>query len=222
MLEKVDLRRSLNKAEYKKAFEPLQVRLADLQRRAREAGVPVIVLFEGWEAAGKGTCINRLVERLDPRGFKVHPTSAPNEEEQLRPFLWRFAVRMPARGKIAVFDRSWYGRVLVERVARLVPKRTWKNAYEDIVQFERQHANEGAVIVKFWLHISRKEQAKRFRRIQKDPLLTWKISKSEKAEHARYKEYEKAGGDARANVDRLCPVDHRRGHGSAIRAGQGR
>lgn len=192
MLEKVDLTKKLTKQEYKQAFVPLQLRLAALQREALEAGIPVVVLFEGWEAAGKGTCINRLVQRLDPRGFKVFPISAPTEEERLRPFLWRFAVKMPRGGLIAVFDRSWYGRVLVERVERLVKPRIWRRAYDEILQFERQHADAGAVIVKFWLHISREEQKKRFKAITSDPALTWKVGKPERKEHRKYRDYEAA------------------------------
>ena len=200
MLEKVDLTKSLPKEEYKAVFEPLQLQLGALQRQAYEAGIPVVVVFEGWEAAGKGTCINRLVQRLDPRGFKVHPISAPNDEERLRPSLWRFATRAPRRGQIAIFDRSWYGRVLVERIAKLVPKRDWQRAYEEILQFERQLADDGAVIVKFWLHISKKEQGKRFRKIAKDPALAWKIGKAERREHKRYPEYEGAVEDMLAKT----------------------
>ena len=187
MLEKVDLELTLSKARYKQIFTPLQNRLGELQREAHDLGVPLVVLFEGWEAAGKGTCINRLVQRLDPRGFKVHPISGPTEDERLRPFPWRFATRMPRRGRMAVFDRSWYGRVLVKRVERLVSPDTWRQAYDQILQFERQHVDDGAVIVKFWLHISKKEQKRRFKKIRKDPSLAWKVGEAEPREHKRYK-----------------------------------
>ncbi len=192
MLETVDLTQSLSKAAYKAAFEPLQFELAALQRAAFEAGVPVVIVFEGWEAAGKGTCINRLVERLDPRGFKVHPISAPNDDERLHPYLWRFATRLPRKGRIAIFDRSWYGRVLVGRVADLVPEAVWKRAYEQILQFERQLTDDGAVLVKFWLHISENEQAHRFKKIASDDAQAWKVGKSERREHRRYDRHTRA------------------------------
>ena len=192
MLEKVDLNLSIPKDQYKLLFTPLQLKLGELQREARELGVPLVVLFEGWEAAGKGTVINRLVQRMDPRGFKVHPISGPTEDERLRPFPWRFATRMPRRGRMAVFDRSWYGRVLVKRVEGLIDQDTWRRAYDQILQFERQHVDDGAVIVKFWLHISKKEQRRRFKKIRKDPSLAWKVGKAERREHKRYAAYARA------------------------------
>jgi len=186
MLEKVDLKQALKKSAYKAVFEPLQFELAALQREAVENGVPVVIVFEGWEAAGKGTCINRLVERLDPRGFKVHPICAPTDDEKHHPYLWRFATRIPRKGRIAIFDRSWYGRVLVGRVDRLVPAATWKRAYEQILQFERQLTDDGVVIVKFWLHIAKREQARRFEQIESDDALAWKVGPSERRENRRY------------------------------------
>jgi AMP-polyphosphate phosphotransferase len=195
MLELVDLSKQLPKKGYKDLFRSLQIQLSAAQREAHEAGIPVIVVFEGWEAAGKGSVINRLVQRLDPRGFKVHPISAPNDEEKHRPFLWRFATRMPERGRMAIFDRSWYGRVLVERVEKIIPKNEWRQAYEEILQFERQMTDDGAVIVKFWMHISKKEQNKRFRKITADPSLSWKVGKAEKRAHKQYAEYQDAVED---------------------------
>ena len=192
MLETVDLDKSLAQDEYKKVFKSLQFKLSELQRKARNEEIPVVAVFEGWEAAGKGSCINRMVQQLDPRGFKVFPVSAPNKEEQLRPFLWRFAINMPKKGKMAVFDRSWYGRILVERIEKLIPGRIWKKSYDEILQFEKQHVIDGSVIVKFWLHISKNEQKKRFKKISRDPALSWKIGKAELREHKRYNDYEKA------------------------------
>ncbi|NOZ22589.1 MAG: phosphate--AMP phosphotransferase [Planctomycetes bacterium] len=189
MLEKVDLTKSLSKEEYKEVFEPLQWRLNELQRKARSAGIPTIVVFEGWDAAGKGTLINRLASGLDPRGFKVHPISAPNEDERYHPYLWRFWTKLPAKGTMAIFDRSWYGRVLVERVDELTPEEDWRRAYEEIIEFERQLADEGAVIVKFWLHISKKEQKKRFKKLEKNSYLKWKVGKEEWRHHKQYKKY---------------------------------
>jgi len=192
MLEHIDLTKSLSKSAYREAIEPLQWRLGELQRAARSAGVPVIIVFEGWDAAGKGTLINHVVAALDPRGFKVHPISAPNEEESLRAFLWRFWTKTPARGSIGIFDRSWYGRVMVERVDELVPAETWGRAYDEILQFERQLADAGVVFVKFWLHIDKKEQKKRFKKIEKDPALAWKVTKEEWRHHKQYEQYTEA------------------------------
>ena len=192
MLEKVDLDLSLPRKKYKEIFAQLQLRLGHLQRETLEAGIPLVVVFEGWEAAGKGTCINRMVQRLDPRGFKVHPISPPTEDERLRPYPWRFAIKMPRRGRVAIFDRSWYGRVLVRRVEGLEPKEKWRRAYDQILQFERQHSDDGAVIVKFWLHISKREQKRRFKKIRKDPSLAWKVGKAEDREHRKYKKYSAA------------------------------
>ena len=126
-LNQIDLSKALDKSAYKKRHAELALKLGELQRQAKDLHVPVIIAFEGWDAAGKGTLINKLILALDPRGFNVHPTNAPTEEERLRPFLWRFWSKIPARGRIAVFDRSWYGRVLVDRVDKLVPKNIWRN-----------------------------------------------------------------------------------------------
>ncbi|MBM3888703.1 MAG: phosphate--AMP phosphotransferase [Verrucomicrobia bacterium] len=192
MFENVDLTKQLDKEAFRKVLPELQDRLRDLARQVYDAGIPVIIVFEGWDAAGKGTNINRLVERLDPRGFKVHPVSAPLEDERLRPFLWRFWNKIPARGQIAIFDRSWYGRVLVERMDKLCAKAEWQAAYHEIRDFERQLADDGTVVVKFWLHISKKEQRRRFEKCEADPFLRWKIEKEDWKHHREYKKYYRA------------------------------
>jgi len=189
MLELVDLDKKIPKAVYREVFPEMQIRLGQCQRAARTAGVPVIVVFEGWDAAGKGTLINRLTQALDPRGFKVHPISAPNEPERLRPWMWRFWQCLPAAGSFAIFDRSWYGRVLTERVEGLTPKRQWREAFRDIEQFERHLAEAGAVLVKFWLHIGKREQKRRFKRIEKNPATAWKVGKEEWKHHKRYEDW---------------------------------
>ena len=186
MLELVDLKKKLPREVYREVFPGLELRLGEVQRAAREAGVPVVVIFEGWDAAGKGQLINRFTQSMDPRGFKVHPICAPTEDERLRPWMWRFWEKLPPDGAFAVFDRSWYGRVLVERVDGLTPERDWSRAYLDIVEFERQLADSGAVIVKFWLHISKKEQKRRFRQIAENPATGWKVAKAEERQHRRY------------------------------------
>jgi len=189
MLELVDLDRQVAKEDYERVFPQLEITLGERQRAARDAGVPVVVVFEGWDAAGKGTLINRLTQALDPRGFKVHPVNAPDENERLHPWLWRFWKALPPDGQIAVFDRSWYGRVLVERIEKMADKDAWRQAYDEIVTFERQWTDAGAVLIKFWLHIDRKEQRRRFKRIEKDPAIAWKVGKAEWKQQRKYAEW---------------------------------
>ena len=192
MLETLDLDKKIDKEAYDKSFPALRDKLRELQRQCFDAKVPVAVVFEGWDAAGKGESISKLVERLDPRGVKVHPISAPLEEELLRPFLWRFWTKIPARGEMAVFDRSWYGRVLVERVEKLIKPEQWRSAYNEIAQFERMLTDDGTVIVKFWLHISEKEQKKRFKEIEKSKYDSWRITKEDWEHHKQYDDYAEA------------------------------
>jgi len=189
VLEKVNLDLKLPKKEYKRLLPGLQRRLYDLEKACWDHRIPSIVLFEGWDAAGKGSAIGTLTERLDPRGFKLHKIQAPRTYEKQRPWLWRFWLKTPAYGEMAIFDLSWYQRVLVERVEKLTPKREWRRAYRDIVDFERMLADDGAVIVKFWLHISKKEQRKRFRKIEKDPLESWRVTPEDWKRHEKYDEY---------------------------------
>ncbi len=188
MLELVDLDKRLSREEYKPVWEALKIRMGQCQRAARRAGIPVAIVFEGWDAAGKGTAINRLTQALDPRGYRVHPINPPTEEEALRPWMWRFWQATPGAGKIAIFDRSWYGRVLVERIEGDTGDREVQAAWRDIDVFERQLADSGTVIVKFWLHISRKEQKKRFKRLKKNEATAWKVGKSEKRQNKNYDE----------------------------------
>lgn len=195
MLEMVDLGKKLSKEEFKQWMTGAERQINELQRGMKEAGIPTIVVFEGLEAAGKGTCINRLMQPLDPRGFKVHPIHPPQEEERLRPFLYRFWCRLPARGRVAIFDHSWYTRVLEERVEKRVSRDQWLGAFSEIQAFERQQADDGAVLVKFWLHISKKEQGKRFKAMEESPSLAWKIGKPEHRQHKLYKKYLEAAED---------------------------
>ena len=189
MLETLDLDKKLSKAAYDKSFRPLRDKLRELQQRCYEAKVPVLVVFEGWDAAGKGDSIEKVVGRLDPRGYKVHPTYAPLEEERLRPFLWRFWTKIPARGEIAIFDQSWYRRVLADRVEKDVSREDVDLAWVEINQFERMLADDGTAIVKFWLHISAKEQKKRFERLEKSRYERWRVTRREWQAHKRYAKY---------------------------------
>ncbi len=189
MLDTIKPGRKLPKEEYKRVIDDLEIRLSTLQRKAREQNIPVVVVFEGWDASGKGTLINRLLMALDPRGYAVHAINPPNEEERMRPWLWRFWTKTPARGQIAIFDRSWYGRTLVGRIDKLVNKKQWRQAYEDIIVFERQLADAGFVLVKFFLHISAKEQKRRFKKLLANPSTAWKVTKEDKRRHAQYDAY---------------------------------
>jgi AMP-polyphosphate phosphotransferase len=141
-----------------------------------EVGPPVCVVFEGWDASGKGGCIKRLVEPLDPRHVRVAQFSVPTRDELRHHFLWRFWPALPGWGGMAVLDRSWYGRVLVERVEGFAAEHQWKRAFHEIANFEKMLADEGMVLVKFWLHLSEREQLKRFKAREKDPLKSWKLT----------------------------------------------
>jgi polyphosphate:AMP phosphotransferase len=189
MLEKIDGTPAIDKNDYPTRINELKLRVGTLQRQTRELGIPVVIVFEGWGAAGKGTLINDLILSMDPRGFNVHSTRPPVEEERLRPFLWRFWTRLPQRGRIAVFDRSWYGRVLADRVEGIVKKKALTGVYDEINAFERQIADDGAIIIKFFLHISKKEQKKRFNKLEKNPATSWKITKEDWRQHKRYDDW---------------------------------
>jgi polyphosphate kinase 2 (PPK2 family) len=181
-LDELDLSKRLSKQEEAERLEAAQQRLLELRLRlggkldSPELGPPVCVLFEGWDASGKGGAIKRLVAPLDPRHVRVAQFAAPTPDEKRHHFLWRFWPVLPGWGGMAVLDRSWYGRVLVERVEGFASKPEWERAYAEIVEHERSLAAEGTVLVKFWLHISEAEQLKRFERRAKDPLRAWKLT----------------------------------------------
>lgn len=201
MLEQLVLKQKTSKAEYDQKVEEFERRLGELQRQAREFRIPVIIVFEGWDAAGKGTLINRLMQALDPRGFSVYPIGAPTDEQSHRPFLWRFWTKTPERGRIAIFDRSWYRRVLTERVDKLIPKTLWQASHEQIRSFERQLADDGVVLIKFFLHISKKEQKKRFLELEASPSMSWRVTKQDWRHHQQYEKYTRAIEDMLAQTD---------------------
>lgn len=201
MLETVDLHKKLSKPAYTKAMADLQEKLRGLQYLAKEAEVPVIICLEGWDTAGKGQVIKKLSEKLDPRLFRVISGSPPTELESRYHFLWRYQVALPNDGEAIVFDHSWYGRVLVERVDKLTKKKLWRQAYEEINQFERWLADDGQVLMKFWLHISKSEQKKRFKEILKDPTLKWKITKEYRRHHRDYEKWTEAVEEMLAKTD---------------------
>lgn len=189
MLENINLKKKLSHADYNQALPLLQHRLYDLEKASWDHGVPTVILFEGWDASGKGTATAALTQRLDPRGFRLYPITAPRTHEQQYPWLWRFWLKAPNRGEMVIFDRSWYLRVLEERVERVVPEKQWRDAYRDIVEFERMLADDGTLILKFFLHISKKEQKKRFRAIEDNPLEAWRVTTADWDRHRKYGQY---------------------------------
>jgi AMP-polyphosphate phosphotransferase len=189
MLEQINLDQSLSKAEYKRLLPELENKLYDLEHGMYEAKIPTMIVFEGWAAAGKGSTINVLSQRLDPRGFRVVPIMPPRTYEMQYPWLWRFWQSIPAYGQMVVYDTSWYRRVLIDHIKKQISKVEWQNSYQDIHDFEEQLANDGTVILKFWLHISKEEQARRFKSLLKHKLTRWQVSDEDAVEHAAYDKY---------------------------------
>ena len=201
-LAKVDLNRTMSDAAYKRAFGQLQERLYAAQKQARTLGISTVVAFEGWDAAGKGGAIRRLTYCLNARNYQVVPISAPNDEERAHHFLWRFWRVLQPDGRFTIFDRTWYGRVLVERVDNLIPEAAWQRAYSEINDFEKQLTAHGDVVLKFWMHIDRKTQKKRFEEREDTPHKRWKISKDDWHNRKRWHLYEAAIEDILAKTSR--------------------
>ena len=178
-----------DKPAYLEAEAAAQKRMLAVQQACLRDGVRAAILFEGWDASGKGGAIRRLTGRLDPRGFKVWPIGAPTPAEQGRHYLYRFWTRLPEPGAIAVFDRSWYGRVLVERIEGLVDEPAWRRAYEEINEFEHLLAADGVRVVKLFLHVSPDEQLRRFRQRLEDPIKRWKLTAEDFRNRHRAGEY---------------------------------
>jgi polyphosphate kinase 2 (PPK2 family) len=195
MLENVDLSLRLDRAEYQRQVKRLQNKLHLLAFQVYQQKRPVLVAFEGWDAAGKGGAIKRLTERLDPRGYVVHPIAAPAGDDKEHHYLYRFWRRLPEAGQIAVFDRSWYGRVLVERVEHFAQESEWQRAYSEINEFERQLVDFGALVFKFWLHTSPEEQLKRFQERENTPYKSWKLTPEDWRNRANWSEYHSAVDD---------------------------
>ena len=178
MLDRVDMSQALTREEYKAQLKPLQRQLQALGHILYERERSLIIIFEGWDAAGKGGAIKRLTELVDSRGYEVFPIAAPAGEDRSHHYLWRFWRRLkPAHEKqIQIFDRSWYGRVLVERVEGFCEEGDWKRAYREINDFERQLTNAGMILVKFWMEITPEEQLNRFTERQNSPTKEWKLT----------------------------------------------
>jgi AMP-polyphosphate phosphotransferase len=212
-LDDLDMSRKLSKEEEAERLKSAWTRLTQLRLTlggligGGELGPPVCAAFEGWDASGKGGAIKRLVGPMDPRHVRVVQFAAPTHDEKRHHFLWRFWPSLPGWGGMAVFDRTWYGRVLVERVEGFASEDEWTRAYDEINNFERGLADEGMVLIKFWIHISSEEQLKRFKKREKDPLKSWKLTDDDWRNREKRDAYEDAVEDmiARTSVEPHAP-----------------
>lgn len=192
MLSSIDLTLKLDRETYVRELIRYQVQMRELADRVYQQKRPVVIVYEGWDAAGKGGNIRRVTEKIDPRCYTVFPISAPAGEDKTHHYLYRFWHRLPEHGHIAIFDRSWYGRVLVERVEGFCTEAAWKRSYSEINSFERQLHDFGTVIVKFWLHIGRDEQLRRFEERKRNGYKAWKLTEEDWRNRAKWGEYEAA------------------------------
>jgi polyphosphate:AMP phosphotransferase len=195
VLERLDMSRKIEKAAFSDQLERWQGRLNLLQRRARDQGISTVMVFEGWDAAGKGGAIRRVTGALDAPTCRVVPIAAPTDEERVHHYLWRFWKQLPSAGMMTIFDRSWYGRVLVERVEGLAAPAEWLRAYTEINQFEEQLVEHGLVLVKFWLHITPDEQLRRFRERGKSAYKRWKLTDEDWRNRKKREDYAGAVND---------------------------
>ncbi len=191
-LRDVRLNKTISDKDYKARLEKLQEKLGRLHNRLYRKRVPVIIVYEGWDAAGKGGNIKRLTGALDPRGYEVHPIASPEPHEKARHYLWRFWTRLPKDGHVAIFDRSWYGRVMVERLEGFCSENDWQRAYYEMNEFERELHNWGAVILKFWVQIDKDTQLQRFTDRQNTPSKQWKITDEDWRNREKWDAYEVA------------------------------
>ena len=189
MLKNVNLKKKLARDEYKRLLPDWQQRVFGLEKACWDHRVPTMVVVEGWDGAGKGAAIAAFTQRMDPRGFKLYPIASPSPEERRRPWLWRFWLKVPDQGDLVIFNHSWYYRVLDARVNRETGQEQWPQAYRDIIEFERTLADSGVVIIKIFLHISKKDQKKRLRATERDPLESWRVTPADWDRHRRYEEY---------------------------------
>ena len=201
VLGKINAYQELTKEDYKKELDKYQKRLKQLQIEMFKAQIPTVICFEGWDAAGKGGAIRRLTAALDPLGFSVHPVSAPNVVERQFHYLWRFWVHLPEAGNIAIFDRTWYGRVMVERIEGFAKDYEWQRAYDEIKDMEQQWAEHGFAIAKFWLQIDKEEQLRRFTDRQNDPMKQWKITDEDWRNRDKWEAYEEAVNEMLVRTD---------------------
>ncbi|MDR2590305.1 MAG: phosphate--AMP phosphotransferase, partial [Oscillospiraceae bacterium] len=213
MLKKVDATLKLKRNEYKAQIDDLTLKIGDVQRRCKDANIPVMILLEGWSVAGKGSRIRTLIRALDPRGFEVFTIHKPNEDERLRPYMWRFWKRTPANGKIHVFDRSWYRALMRghdKHEMELV------NPIKDVLSFEQTLADSGVLIIKLFLHVTVKEQRRRLKSLADSPETAWRINEDDWVQNCRYDEV------LNTFSKMLEDSDHDAAHWTVIEANNGR
>jgi len=195
ILSALDMKRLLDKKAYTQGLTTCQGRINKAHREAIARGVSTIMVFEGWDASGKGGAIRRVATALDARRFQVHQIAAPTDEEQEHHYLWRFWRHLDRSGRVTIFDRSWYGRVLVERVEGFATEEEWHRAYAEINDFETQLVQHGIVLVKYWIHVTPEEQLARFKDREQTPYKRWKITDEDWRNRARWEDYEVAVHD---------------------------
>lgn len=192
ILAKADLTLSYTREEYKERLKKLQDKMQELHGEIYRKRIPVILGFEGWDAGGKGGAIKRLTQKMDPRGYIVHPTASPNDIERAHHYLWRFWTAVPKAGHVAIFDRTWYGRVMVERIEGFCSKQEWQRAYKEINDMEQDFVKSGAIVLKFWMQIDKDEQERRFKARQENPEKEWKITDEDWRNREKWDQYEEA------------------------------
>jgi len=195
LLSHLDLTQSLTKKDYKKQLEHYQGKLNTLARTAAQKKISSIIVLEGWDAGGKGGLIRRIIPALDARNYQIIPIAAPTDEERAHHYLWRFWRHIPRAGKVTIYDRSWYGRVLVERVEGFAQPEEWMRAYAEINDFEEQLTEHGIVLLKFWLHIDKDEQLRRFKEREKIAYKQYKITEEDYRNREKWEDYEHAVND---------------------------
>ncbi len=195
ILSRLDTAQTVDKKEYGKRLEAAQGTLNQHCRKAKQLGISTILVFEGWDAAGKGGIIRRITAALDARDFQVIPIAAPTDEESAHHYLWRFWRHLSRAGRVTIFDRSWYGRVLVERVEGFAGEPEWRRAYSEIRDFEEQLVAHGIVLCKFWIHVTKDEQLRRFEERRDTPYKRWKLTDEDWRNRERWEDYELAVND---------------------------
>jgi polyphosphate kinase 2 (PPK2 family) len=192
ILSSLDMSQEISKKTFATELEEYQGRLNRLQRKAQAKSISTILVFEGWDAAGKGGAIRRVTGALDARSYQVLPIAAPTDEERAQHYLWRFWRHLSRAGRVTIFDRSWYGRVLVERVEGFATEQEWMRAYSEIDEFEEQLVDAGIVLVKYWVHITQEEQLRRFKEREKARYKQWKLTDEDWRNRAKWADYERA------------------------------
>jgi PPK2 family polyphosphate:nucleotide phosphotransferase len=204
-----------DKAHYEKKLKKWQGRLLAAQQAYYRQGRRAMLVFEGWDASGKGGAIRRITEKLDPRGFQVYPVSAPSADELAHHYLYRFQSKQPSAGSLSILDRSYYGRVLVERIEEFASKQEWQRAYQEINEYERQLSDDGVRVIKLFMHISPDEQLRRFEERLRNPVKRWKLTEEDIRNRHRWADYEHAINDMFAHTStlqapwHLIPANHK-------------